>query len=340
MKLKPVLYPIAAIYGSVIWLRNFCFDVGLFKSQSITGKSICIGNLAVGGTGKSPHIAYLIQFLQNQSAIQVLSRGYGRQRKGYREVFSTSTAQDVGDEPLMLKQQFPNNTTIVVCENRRYGIEQLKKKNPNALILLDDAFQHRWVKPGLNIILNTFDRPLEEDALLPVGRLRDRPCQLKRAQALVITKCPDFSTFDQNLIKARYEKYKIPVFFSRYTYLPLKALTDHQSSAVDRIILVSAIAHPEALGQAFNSQQEILFKSFKDHHSYTPQDIKEIHHFFDTFADGKTVLVTTAKDWVKLNTLLSPQDRKSYPWMLLDFKIEWSDEQAFNQFIKTYVDAN
>lgn len=340
MKLKPVLYPIAAIYGLVVWLRNFFFDIGLFKSQPIPGKSICIGNLAVGGTGKSPHIAYLIQSLQNQVPIQVLSRGYGRQSKGYRDVFPTSKAQEVGDEPLMLKQQFPHDTTIVVCENRRYGVEQLKKKNPNALILLDDAFQHRWVKPGLNIILNTFDRPLEKDALLPVGRLRDRLFQLNRAQALVITKCPDFHTFNQDLIRAQYEKYKIPIFFSRYTYLPLKALTDKQSSTIDRVVLVSAIAHPEVLGQAFDAQQEIHFKSFKDHHSYTPQDIKEIHHFFDTFADGKTVLVTTAKDWVKLNTLLSPQDRKSYPWMLLDFKIEWSDEQAFNLFIQTYVDAN
>ena len=340
MKLKPVLYPIAALYGLVVWLRNFCFDIGFVKSQPIPGKSICIGNLAVGGTGKSPHIAYLIELLQKNASIQVLSRGYGRLSKGFKEVKITSTAQDVGDEPLMLKQQFHKDTTIVVCENRRFGVQQLKKKNPNALILLDDAFQHRWVKPGLNIILNTFDRPLVKDALIPVGRLRDRPYQLKRAQALVITKCPDFHTFDQDLIKVQYKKYKIPVFFSRYTYLPLKALTDKQSSTIDRIILVSAIAHPETLGQAFNSQQEIHYKSFKDHHSYTAQEIKEIHHFFDTFADDKTVLVTTAKDWVKLNTLLSPQDRKSYPWMLLDFKIEWSDEQAFKQFIKTYVDAN
>ncbi len=340
MKLKPVLYPIAVIYGLVVWFRNFCFDIGLFKSQPISGKSICIGNLAVGGTGKSPHIAYLIEFLQNKSDLQVLSRGYGRQSKGFREVFITSKAQEVGDEPLMLKQQFPNETTIVVCENRRFGVEQLKKKNPNALILLDDAFQHRWVKAGLNIVLNTFDRPLEKDALLPVGRLREQPRAMKRANALIITKCPDFQTFDQDLIRANYKIFNIPVFFSRYHYMPLKALTDRHVNEIQRVIIVSAIAHPELLGQAFDQQQEIHYKSFKDHHRYSATDIKEIHHFFDTFVDGKTVLVTTAKDWVKMNAFMSPQDRLSFPWMLLDFQIEWSDRQAFNQFIKTYVDAN
>ncbi|MFM8596516.1 MAG: tetraacyldisaccharide 4'-kinase [Flavobacteriales bacterium] len=339
MKIKPVLYPVAAIYGLVVWFRNLCFDFGLFKSKTLPGKSICIGNIAVGGTGKSPHTAYLIDLLSDQRNVQVLSRGYGRNSKGYKVVNIDSNAPEVGDEPLMLKQKYPD-CTVAVCEDRYQGVQHLKASNPSSLIILDDAFQHRWVKAGLNIVLSTFDRPLEKDAFLPAGRLRDEVRQLKRANALVITKCPSFDSFDQELIRTNYEKYGIPVFFSRYRYVPLKALTDKQEANFQRVIIVSAIAHPELLGQGFAAQHEILYQSFKDHHRYSLTDIKEIHQFFDTFVDGKTVLVTTAKDWVKINTLLSPQDRQSYPWMLLDFEIVWSDKQAFNQFIRTYVDAN
>lgn len=339
MNLKPILYPISVIYGLVVWLRNLCFDTGLLKSQKIPGRSICIGNIAVGGTGKSPHTAYLIMLLENQFDLQVLSRGYGRSSKGYREVSIDSNAIEVGDEPLMLKQKFPD-CTVAVCEDRFHGVLQLKAFKPNGLIILDDAFQHRWVKAGLNIVLNTYDRPLEKEAFLPVGRLRDEVKQLRRADALIITKCPQFETFDQELIRAKYNKFDIPIFFSRYKYIPLKALTEKRVTNFDKVILVSAIAHPEILGQAFDAKQEIHYRSFADHYCYTAADIKEIHHFFDNFAADKTVLVTTAKDWVKLNTLLSPQDRQSYPWMLLDFEIEWSDAQAFNQFIKTYVDTN
>ncbi|MFM6947222.1 MAG: tetraacyldisaccharide 4'-kinase [Flavobacteriales bacterium] len=339
MKIKPILYPVAAIYGLVVWLRNLCFDIGLFESKTLPGKSICIGNLAVGGTGKSPHTAYLINLLSDQRNIQVLSRGYGRNSTGYKEVNIDSRASEVGDEPLMLKQKYPD-CTIAVCEDRYQGVQHLKASDPNSLIILDDAFQHRWVKAGLNIVLNTFDRPLEKDAFLPAGRLRDELKQLKRADALVITKCPSFDTFDLDLIRSNYDKFQIPVFFSRYKYVPLKALTVSKAADFHRAIIVSAIAHPELLGQGFSAHHEILYKSYKDHHRYSLTDIKEIHQFFDTFADGKTVLVTTAKDWVKINTLLSPQDQQSYPWMLLDFEIEWSDKQAFNQFIKTYVDAN
>ena len=340
MNLKRALYPFALLFGFISWLRNLCFDLGFFKSQKIPGQSICVGNLAVGGTGKSPHTAYLIELLQTQFPIQVLSRGYGRKTKGFRVVEATSLPEEVGDEPLMLKKRFLDKTQVVVCEDRRFGIQKLKEMQPNGFILLDDAFQHRWVKAGLNLVLNTYDKPLEKEALLPVGRLREPANQLKRADALIITKCPDFQSFDQNKLGARYQKYQLPVFFSRYAYLPLTPLTAAIIELFERVILVSAIAHPENLAEAFQQGIEIHYQSFGDHHRYSTKEIKEIHQFFDTFADGKTVLVTTAKDWVKIDPLLSPQDRKSYPWLLLDFQLEWSDEQAFNQFIKTYVDAN
>jgi tetraacyldisaccharide 4'-kinase len=340
MNLKRALYPFALLYGFISWLRNLCFDLGLFKSQPIPGKSICVGNIAVGGTGKSPHTSYLIELLEARFPIQVLSRGYGRKTKGFKIVEETSLPEEVGDEPLMLKQKFKEKTQVIVCENRRIGVQKLKELQPDGLILLDDAFQHRWVKAGLNLVLHTYDKPLNKEVMLPVGRLRESAKGVRRADALIITKCPDFHSFDQELVRENYQKYQLPVFFSRYTYLPLKPLTALEVSGFERVILVSAIAQPKNLAEAFEQNIELHYRSFADHHSYSTEEIKEIHQFFDTFADSKTVLVTTAKDWVKIAALLSPQDRKSYPWMLLDFQLEWSDEQAFNQFIKTYVDAN
>ena len=204
MNLKRALYPFALLFGFVSWLRNLCFDLGLFKSHPIPGKSICIGNIAVGGTGKSPHTAYLIELLQKQYAVQVLSRGYGRKTNGLRIVETSSLPEEVGDEPLMLKKKFKEQTQIVVCENRRTGVQKLKEIQPNGLILLDDAFQHRWVKAGLNLVLNTYDKPLDKEALLPVGRLRESAKGVRRADALIITKCPDFQSFDHGLVRESY----------------------------------------------------------------------------------------------------------------------------------------
>jgi tetraacyldisaccharide 4'-kinase len=340
MNYKLSLLPLAAIFGSVVWLRNLFFKIGIFKRQKINGKSICIGNLSVGGTGKSPHTAYLIQQLQDKFNIAVLSRGYGRKTKGYLEVESNSLAQSVGDEPLMLKHRFEEKISVHVCEDRREGVQKIQKKQPAALIILDDAYQHQWIEAGLNIVLSTFVLPPHQDYLLPAGTLREPIQGLNRASALIFTKCPEFSTIDFAAFEKAYTKYKIPIFYSRYVYKELQPLTDLSPHTVKKVILVSAIAQPEPLKTAFDSSIEIFTFNYRDHYDYRHKDIQEIHQFFDTFAQDNVVLVTTAKDWVKIQPLLSPKDRVQYPWMLLDFKIEWSDEQAFNQFINAYVDAN
>lgn len=336
---KIALYPLALLYGVVIWLRNKLFDWGVLTSLPIPGKSICIGNIAVGGTGKSPHVAYLIELLSERFAIQVLSRGYGRKTKGYLEISTHSSAGQVGDEPLMLFEKYHTKAHFAVCENRRFGVQQLKKQNPEAILLLDDAFQHRWVKAGLNIVLSTFDRPFWNDALLPAGRLRESAYALKRADALVITKCPAFDSFDANELVQISAKFDIPVFFSGYRYKPLQVLT-RPVAALNKALLVSAIADPKQLEHGLPKTMHFEQLHFADHHAYTKQDIKAIHHFFDTFADENTVLVTTAKDWIKIASLLSKEEQQKYPWYLLSFELEWHDQAAFNQFISAYVDAN
>ena len=340
MNFKLSLLPLSAIFGSVVWLRNKFFKLGVFKRQKIAVKSICIGNLSVGGTGKSPHTAYLIDQLQGKFNIAVLSRGSGRKTKGYIEVKSASSARSVGDEPLMLKHQFEDQISVHVCEDRRIGVDKILEKQPNALIILDDAYQHQWVEAGLNIVLSTFALPPHQDFLLPTGTLREPIQALHRASALVFTKCPEFSAIDFPAFEQAYLKYQLPIFYSRYAYKALQPLTDKITSDFKKVILVSAIAQPEPLKTAFDSSIEIFTFNYRDHYDYRQEDIQEIHHFFDTFAQDNVVLVTTAKDWVKIQPLLHPKDRFQYPWMLLDFKIEWSDEQAFNQFINAYVDAN
>ena len=333
------LYPFALIYGAVIWLRNRCFDLQIFRTQAIPGKSICIGNISAGGTGKSPHVAFLIAQLTAQFQLQVLSRGYGRNTSGFIIVDAAKTPQDVGDESCMLFAQFKNQAQFAVCENRNYGIQRLRSEKPTSLILLDDAFQHRWVRAGLNIVLTTFDQPIHKDALLPAGLLREPASGLRRANALIVTKCPPFDTFDPIAFYKHYEKWRLPVFFSRYVYRPLTCLTQAVADIQD-VLIVSAIAKPSYLDDAFKQNVRIQHISYSDHHAYTQANVNEIHQFFDTFATANSAIVTTAKDWVKIQSLLRPEDQQKYPWYLLTFELEWLDQPAFNQFISAYVVSN
>lgn len=337
--LRLALYPFALLYGAAIWLRNRCFDLQIFRTQPIPGKSICIGNISVGGTGKSPHVAYLIAQLYTQFELQVLSRGYGRKTSGFILVDDSKTPQDVGDESCMLYAQFKKQAQFAVCENRNYGIQRLRSEKPTSLILLDDAFQHRWVQAGLNLVLTTFDQALHKDALLPAGLLREPISGLRRADALIVTKCPQFDTFDTVAFAKHYKKWHIPVFFSRYVYQPLTSLT-HEVTHIKDVLIVSAIAKPGYLDDAFAQSVRKQHISYSDHHDYTQSNVNEIHQFFDTFATANSAIVTTAKDWVKIQSLLSPEDQKKYPWYLLTFELEWLDQPAFNQFISAYVVSN
>ena len=216
------LYPFALIYGAVIWLRNRCFDLHLFKSQPISGKSICIGNISVGGTGKSPHVAYLIAQLHAQVELQVLSRGYGRKTSGFILLDATKTPQEVGDEPCMLYAQHHNKAQFAVCENRNYGIQRLRSAKPSSLILLDDAFQHRYVKPGLQLLLTPFHEQFLNDWHLPSGNLRESKAGAHRADAIILTKCPNLTKKEMEVHRKRYETYQKPIFFSSIEYAELQ----------------------------------------------------------------------------------------------------------------------
>jgi tetraacyldisaccharide 4'-kinase len=215
--LRKLLFPFSWLYGGITALRNLFYDKGWLSSTSYTLPIICVGNLSVGGTGKSPMIEFLIERLKEHYQVSVLSRGYKRNTKGYREVTIGSTALEVGDEPLQFKQKHPD-IKVAVCANRRHGIEQLK--NGSDIILLDDAYQHRKVKPYINILLSTYDDLYIHDHMLPAGNLREYRSGADRAHFIVITKCPDRVAY-ANLQRVQFDLKLEPhqkIYFSRIGY--------------------------------------------------------------------------------------------------------------------------
>ena len=187
-KLRKLLFPFSLVYGSILAFRNLCYDKGWFESKSYNRPIICVGNLSTGGTGKSPMIEYLISFLIKDYKVAVLSRGYKRKTNGFKKVLIDSLAENVGDEPLQFKQKFPD-IVVAVCANRQEGIKKIKNKAD--VILLDDAFQHRKVKASTNILLTTFNDLYIHDVVLPAGNLRESKRGSKRADLVVVTKCPE-----------------------------------------------------------------------------------------------------------------------------------------------------
>ncbi len=297
--LRKLLFPFSLLYGGITALRNFLYNKGLLKSKWYNLPIICVGNLSTGGTGKSPMIEFLVSFLKDNKKVAVLSRGYKRKTTGYREVLKTSTVEEVGDEPLQFKQKFPE-IVVAVCEDRQTGIEKLHKEAD--VILLDDAFQHRKVKASLNILLTSFDKLYSNDCMLPMGNLREPKFGAKRADIIVVTKCPENindSKIDTIKRKLRPKKHQ-QVYFSKIGYSaeiknateakPLDYLNDKE------FLLVTGIANPKPLVEFLN-KEGLNFdgKYFPDHHNFTASEIEELKKHF--------LILTTEKDFMRLQAL-------------------------------------
>lgn len=298
--LRKILFPISLMYGGITSLRNLFYDKGWFESKKYSIPIICVGNLTTGGTGKSPMIEFLIDFLRVEYNVAVLSRGYKRKTKGYKEVLINSTVDEVGDEPLQFKQKFPK-VTVAVCADRRKGIEQLRSNAD--LILLDDAFQHRKVKASTNILLTTFDDLYLYDTMLPTGNLREYKSGAKRAHFVLVTKCPEGVAYAklqeiQFNLKLHHNQriYFSSIGYDRLIYgvsetLPLDYLQDKTFT------LVSGIANPKPLVD-FLKQKEFNFehKKYPDHHQFSPLEIKQLKE--------KEIILTTEKNFVGLQSQL------------------------------------
>lgn len=285
------LFPFSLLYGIILEVRNFLFSAGLLKSYTAPIPVISVGNLAVGGTGKTPHVKYLIQLLEPKCKVAVLSRGYGRTTQGFIEVLTSKSSKVVGDEPLEIKYAIPE-TSVYVCENRKKGIQEILKLKPETeVILLDDAFQHRQVKPSLNLMLSQYQKPYYKDWPMPMGWLREFSWNHKRADAVLFTKTPiQFEAYTQ--VHGAY--------YSHLNYGNLKTVHLEELNPKS-VLFISALASDELPWKHISSQFEDAKRvSFPDHHSYSVQDIEKL---MNDHPDCHWV--TTEKDWTKLQELKS-----------------------------------
>ena len=310
IKIHKWLYPVSWIYGAVVVMRNKLFDWGIFRSKSFDVPVICVGNLAVGGTGKTPHTEYLIKLLHDKYQVAVLSRGYKRRTKGYVLATPQCTAKTIGDEPYQMYTKF-SSVTLAVDEKRCHGIEKLLKlKEPSTdVILLDDAFQHRHVKAGLNILLTDYHRLFCDDTLLPAGRLREPVSGKNRAQIVIVTKCPqDIKPIDYNIITKRLNLYPYQrLFFSSFRYGNLQPVFSNEGGIAlslltdTDILLITGIASPapilERLGDC---TKQIDLLSFGDHHDFTHKDMQQIRERFNKLKGKRRLIITTEKDATRL----------------------------------------
>lgn len=338
--LRYFLWPFSLIYGCITYVRNLCYDFGIFKVYSIPKKSICVGNLSTGGTGKTPHVAFLADMFMDKMEISILSRGYGRITKGFKLLSAKSKACDVGDEPLFYQTIFKDQVHVAVCENRKIGIEHLNDLFPkNQLILLDDAFQHRAVRAGFNILLTDFNALFSDDFLLPMGNLREFKFGRKRANLVIVTKCPLTINEEQKISIAHKLKIQVDkIYFSKIKYAKLKPV-GIEIQAPRNVLLITGIANPKPLVDHLKLSFDVQCINFKDHHQFTIHDIAEIHRKFDTFVNNDSIIVTTEKDYMRLKDHYLNWKLNEYPWYYQPIALEIDREKEFKIIIEQYVNT-
>jgi tetraacyldisaccharide 4'-kinase len=337
--LKFLLIPFSLLYGFITWVRNKLFDWKLKPTYTIPAKSICVGNLNVGGTGKTPHVQYLSDLLIKLGQVNIVSRGYGRKTKGLIEANERHTVEDIGDEPKLYVNR-KNGAKIWVSEKRKSACESIISSQSNPIILLDDAFQHRHIEAGLQIVLTDFSRPFFKDYMLPTGFLREFRSGIKRADIVVVTKCPKDTTEED--IQVFIKKIKLPkenIYFSQMVYGPLVSLGPKNISldVIENIVLVCGIAQPKPLIEFLEKTHNVRPIVFSDHHPFSKEDIKEIHQIFGNFARDKTIVVTTEKDAVRLQTYLESGLLRDIPWYVQGIRIQIDRKQEFEKNIINYV---
>jgi len=344
--LKPIrilLFPFSLVYGFAIILRNFLYDKKLISSTSFNLPLICIGNLSVGGTGKSPMVEFLLKNLSNQYDIAVLSRGYKRKTKGYALANARSTALEIGDEPMQFKSKFPD-VSIAVGEERIFAIPQLLHDKPTTqAIILDDAFQHRAVKAGLNILLTDYSNLYTRDWFLPTGDLRDQWNSSRRADIIIVTKCPvDLSAKDQIAIKKEIKP--LPgqkVFFTSLNYGKIYHIISRHHSYItpeDEILLVTGIASPLSLKEFLLENTRTYHEmAYNDHHIFTIDDLRDIKKRFEGINATKKLILTTEKDAVRL--VKFQQELKDLPLFVLPVEHHFlnGEAQSFLHLITNFI---
>lgn len=350
IKINKWLTPLSWIYGLAVRLRNALFDEGLLKERSFNVPVISVGNITVGGTGKTPHVEYLVRLLRDKMKVAVLSRGYKRKSKGYVLAGDKSTMTQIGDEPCQMKHKFPD-VNVAVCKDRCEGIERLttdKETRDTEVVILDDAFQHRYVKPGLNILLSDYHRLFIYDALLPAGRLREPKTGKNRADIVIVTKCPsglkaiDFRVLTKAINLYPYQS----LYFTRMEYGEPYALFEEEAEPLTlkkmrqyHLLLVAGIASPKEMEKDLESKcKTVRCLSFGDHHAFTEHDAATINRQYKEMSPGK-IIVTTEKDATRLRLTqnLSKEVRQHLYVLPIRVKFLLDGEENFNNQILSYV---
>lgn len=346
-----LLFPFSLIFEIITFFRNLLYDWGIFSAVSFNEHVICVGNLAVGGTGKTPHIEYLITLLKNEKKIATLSRGYKRKTEGFMIAFPENSADEVGDEPKQFKTKFPD-ITVAVHSNRVNGIRQLLQLNPCPnIFLLDDAYQHRRVKAGLSILLTDFSSLFVNDTHLPGGNLRESISGFKRADIVIITKTPEMAT---NLDLKVYSK-EIDIrphqqlFFSWLKYGQLYYHNDihfkidaPQQLFKFHVLLITGIANPKPLTTYIKEYANSVYsKNYSDHYDFTIGDIDELRKIFNNIVGENKIIVTTEKDYMRLLKPNLLDSLTGLPLFILPIEIDFKQKtEEFNDTILRYARTN
>jgi len=355
--LRFLLLPFSLLYGIFMWIRNFLFDHKILKAMRFNVPVIAIGNLSVGGTGKTPHVEYLAGLLCNDFHVATLSRGYGRRTKGFLLVSDPTNTTMIGDEPMQYYSKF-KNILVAVGEKRTDAIEQLLLlASKPEVILLDDAFQHRSVDAGINILLIEYDKVMDMDYPLPAGNLREWKSGMQRAGIIIISKSPSIlvpierKRIVDHLEPAAHQK----VFFTYYKYGEFTKLSGKQggmfmssSYYLEKrftILLVTGIANPAGLIEYLRrNTDKIEMMAFPDHHEYTKKDMKKIQETFDNIVNPSKIIVTTEKDAMRLKNPALDEFTKQLPFFYLPIEVVFhnaaTDHKEFDKTIFEYVRKN
>lgn len=330
--IKYILFPFSILYWIYTYCRNVCFDLHLLSQTSFCVPIISFGNITVGGTGKTPHVQYAIQALGDRN-IATLSRGYKRKSKGFVLADENVSVAELGDEPYLLKQRFPQ-IHVSVCEKRVDGMNQLLDKITDLqVVVLDDAFQHRYLKPSLQILLVDYNRPLWKDCVFPVGFLREGKYAVNRADAVVVTKCPEtLSETERTIWRKKLRLNQQPLFFSTmkygavYNFTTKQPAENNQFFANKSICLITGIAQPKPLIEYVESfGGKVTHQSYPDHYSYSESDKLQLQKLSETY-----IMVTTEKDVYKLTEILPEIDWHVVPIMP---QFLFGEETVFNNLL-------
>lgn len=352
IKINEWLLPLSWLYGLGVRLRNWMFNIGLKKSRSFDIPVISVGNITVGGSGKTPHVEYLINLLHEKFRVAVLSRGYKRKSSGYLLADKDTTMPEIGDEPFQMKSKY-KDIYVAVDKNRCHGIDRLTTdeatKDVDA-ILLDDAYQHRYVKPGINILLIDYHRLIINDKLLPAGRMREPKEGTSRADIVIITKCPkDLKPMEFRVLKRALNLYPYQeLYFTTLRYNALKALFSDEHLSLNalpknvNIMLLTGIASPEQMMVDLQTvSKRITPLTFGDHHLFTAEDVEQINSTFAAMHKPK-VIITTEKDATRLENLdgLSEETKSNIYALPIRIQFMLGGEEEFNNKIISYVRKN